>query len=99
MRILIDTNIIIHREANRVYNEDIGLLFNWLDRLKFDKCVHPLSIEEISGHKDENVVKTMKIKIANYNLLKTISADNQLITQIRKSDKSRNDFIDTIILN
>lgn len=98
MRILIDTNIIIHREANRVVNEDIGLLFNWLDRLKFEKCVHPLSIEEISGHQDENVVKTMKIKIANYNLLKTESADDQLITQIRQSDNSRNDFIDTSIV-
>lgn len=99
MRILIDTNIIIHREANRVYNEDIGLLFNWLDKLKFDKCVHPLTIEEISSHQDENVVKTMKIKIDNYNLLKTESADDQLITQLRQSDKSRNDFIDTSILN
>lgn len=99
MRILIDTNIIIHREANRVFNEDIGLLFNWLDKLKFDKCVHPLSIEEISGYQDEDVVKTMKIKIANYNLLKTESSDDQLITQIRQSDKSRNDFIDTSILN
>ncbi|WP_296316644.1 PIN domain-containing protein [Winogradskyella sp. UBA3174] len=99
MRILIDTNIIIHREANRVFNEDIGLLFNWLDKLKFNKCVHPLSIEEISGYQDEEVVKTMKIKIANYNLLKTESADDQLITQIRQSDKSHNDFIDTSILN
>ncbi|WNH10857.1 hypothetical protein [Thalassobellus suaedae] len=99
MRILIDTNIIIHREANRVYNEDIGLLFNWLDKLKFDKCVHPLTIEEISGHQDENVVKTMKIKIANYNLLKTESPDDQLITKLRESDKSQNDFIDTSILN
>lgn len=99
MRILIDTNIIIHREANRVFNEDIGLLFNWLDKLKFEKCVHPLSIEEISGYQDEEVVKTIKIKIANYNLLKTESADDPLITQIRQSDKSRNDFIDTSILN
>lgn len=98
MRILIDTNIIIHREANRVYNGDIGLLFNWLDRLRYDKCVHPLTLEEISGYQDENVVKTMKIKIANYNLLKTESPDDEIITQIRQSDKSRNDFIDTSIL-
>lgn len=98
MRILIDTNIIIHREANRIVNEDIGLLFNWLDRLRLDKCVHPLSIEEISGHQDQNVVKAMKIKIDNYNLLKTESPDNQLITQIRQTDNSRNDFIDTSIV-
>ena len=40
MRILIDTNIVIHREANQIVNEDIGLLFNWLDRLSYEKCVH-----------------------------------------------------------
>lgn len=98
MRILIDTNIIIHREANRVVNEDIGLLFNWLDRLRYEKCVHPLSIEEISTHQDEQVVNTMRIKIANYNLLRTESLDDESIEQIRKSDTTRNDFIDTSIV-
>jgi hypothetical protein len=34
MKALLDTNIIIHREANRVINSDIGYLFKWLDRLK-----------------------------------------------------------------
>lgn len=98
MRILIDTNIIIHREASKVYNKDIGLLFNWLDKLKYEKCVHPLSVEEISGYKDSEVVQTMKIKIENYNLLKTESQDKDLILQLRQTDKSRNDFIDTSII-
>ena len=98
MRILIDTNIIIHREASRIVNEDIGLLFNWLDRLRYEKCVHPLSIEEISTHQDEQVVNTMKIKIANYNLLRTESPDDAQIQQIRATDSTRNDFIDTSIL-
>jgi hypothetical protein len=98
MRVLIDTNIIIHREANRIINEDIGFLFNWLDRLGYEKCVHPLSIEEISTHQDEQVVNTMKIKITNYNLLRTESPDDELIQQIRESDKTKNDFIDTSIV-
>lgn len=98
MRILIDTNIIIHREANRIVNEDIGLLFNWLDKLRYDKCVHPLSIEEISTHQDEQVVSTMKVKIANYNLLKTESPDDPLIREIRINDTTRNDEIDTSIV-
>ena len=98
MRILIDTNIIIHREASHVVNEDIGILFNWLDRLRFEKCVHPLSLEEISNHQDERVVNTMNIKIANYNQLRTESPDDELIGQIRESDTSRNDFIDTSIV-
>lgn len=98
MRVLIDTNIIIHREASRVINKDIGLLFNWLDRLHYEKCVHPLSIEEISTHQDEEVVETIKIKIGNYNILKTESTDSELIATLRNSDQSRNDEIDTSIL-
>lgn len=97
-RILIDTNIIIHREASRVLNKDIGLLFNWLDKLHYEKCVHPLSLEEISAYQDEQVVNTMKIKIDNYNLLKTESKDDDKILEIRSTDKSQNDFIDTSIL-
>jgi len=98
MRILIDTNIIIHREASRIFNKDIGLLFNWIDKLRYDKCVHPLSIEEISTYQDETVVNTMKVKIGNYNLLKTESPDDDLINQLRQTDVNRNDFIDTSII-
>jgi len=98
MRILLDTNIIIHREASRVFNEDIGLLFNWMDKLHYEKCVHPLSIEEIQGHKDENVVNTMRIKIGNYQVLQTISPETHEIEAIRNNDNSRNDEIDTSIV-
>ena len=35
MKVLLDTNIIIHREASKIYNLDIGQLFNWLDKLKY----------------------------------------------------------------
>lgn len=98
MRTLLDTNIIIHREASRVINDDIGLLFNWLDKLHIDKCVHPLSIEEIASHKDPEIVKTMKIKIGNYNLLQTEAPECKQIQNIRKNDVTRNDYIDTSIL-
>jgi predicted nucleic acid-binding protein len=47
MRILLDTNIVIHREASTVVNSSIGILFRWLDKLKFDKCVHPVTLAEI----------------------------------------------------
>ncbi|HTN19510.1 MAG TPA: PIN domain-containing protein [Pelobium sp.] len=99
MRILLDTNIIVHREASKVYNQDIGLLFNWLDKMRLEKCVHPVSIEEISTYKDADVVKTMKVKIDNYNVLKTISPDSEAISSLRVNDKSTNDINDTSILN
>lgn len=98
MRILLDTNIIIHREASRIYNQDIGLLFNWIDKLHYEKCVHPLTIEEIGSYQDEEVVNTMRVKIGNYNQLKTDSPETEKISILRESDKTRNDFIDTSLL-
>ena len=45
MRALLDTNIIIHRENKKVTNYSIGHLFRWLDKLKYDKVIHPYSVE------------------------------------------------------
>lgn len=98
MRILLDTNIIIHREASRAHNQDIGLLFNWIDKLHYEKCVHPLTIEEIESYDDEEVVNTMRIKIGNYNVLKTISSENEKISKLREHDKNKNDYNDTCLL-
>jgi predicted nucleic acid-binding protein len=53
MRALLDTNILIHREAAVVVRQNIGLVFNWLDRLDYEKCVHPVSVEEIEQHAAE----------------------------------------------
>lgn len=99
MRILLDTNIIVHREASKIYNKDIGLLFNWLDKLHYEKCIHPVTIDEIKTYKDNDVVDTMKIKLENYNALKTISPDSPQISTLRASDKNVNDSNDTTILN
>lgn len=98
MRILLDTNIIIHREASKVYNQDIGLLFHWLDKLHYEKCIHPATVEEINSYQDEEVVNTMKIKIVNYNVLRTLSQDTPQTLHLNSLDKIQNDFNDTAIL-
>ena len=100
MRILLDTNIIIHREASRVIQKEIGTLFYWFDRLHYEKCIHPLSLDEIRKYRDAKVVETMEAKIKNYNVLKTIAPDTLPIKNIRaKYDKNENDSIDTSLLN
>lgn len=99
MRILLDTNIVVHREASKVSNKDIGLLFRWLDRLKYEKCIHPITISEIKTYKDSEVVDTMKIKLDSYNVLKTTAPDLPQIVDLRKRDKDQNDLNDTTILN
>jgi predicted nucleic acid-binding protein len=63
MRVLLDTNIIIHREAGKVINQDIGVLFNWLDRLHYTKCVHSLTATELERHLDPSTVNSMRIKL------------------------------------
>lgn len=98
MRVLLDTNIIIHREAVFVVEEDIGVLFNWLDRLHYEKCIHPVTISEIRKHKDSRVVSTFEHKLKSYVELKTEAPDSPEIQKIRQSDKDENDKNDTAIL-
>lgn len=100
MRVLLDTNIIIHRESSTVINEDIGVLFRWLDELKYEKCIHPLTIEEITKNKDQKAVRTFKAKMESYYLLKTQAPLNNEINNISKTfDKNINDQNDTKLLN
>jgi predicted nucleic acid-binding protein len=100
MRALLDTNIVIHREAGKVVRQDIGILFNWLDKLNYEKCVHPLSLDELRKHKDASVVQTMEIKLKSYHVLKTQAPEGTEISDIRaKFDKTANDAIDTSLLN
>ena len=100
MRVLLDTNIIIHREANTVINKEIGSLFAWLDKLHYEKCIHPLTLREIEKHKDPKVITTFKIKLDNYVLLKTEAPLTPLVTSLsQKMDSSANDVNDTKLLN
>jgi predicted nucleic acid-binding protein len=99
MRALLDTNIIIHREASRAIRREIGTLFHWLDRLDYEKCIHPSSLKEIRKHKDTSVVATFEIKTKNYHVLKTLSPEVPEIQGVRsKYDKNENDSIDTDLL-
>jgi len=100
MKILLDTNIVIHREASYVVNEDIGTLFSWFDRLHLTKCVHPITVDEIRRHLDKRTVGTMEIKLQSYHILKTIAPlDARIEDIIQHVDKDANDQDDSKILN
>jgi len=100
VRVLLDTNIIIHREASNVVNTDIGVLFKWLDNLHYTKCIHPITVEELSKYKDPKIVKTMNIKVGNYHVLRTEAPIQPNLEEIsKKYDANTNDRNDTRILN
>ncbi len=100
MRVLLDTNIVIHRENNQVTNYSIGHLFYWLDKLKCEKIIHPLTVIEIEKYNDKNIQELYKVKISSYNQLtvqEEISAE--IVTAFKDTDKTDNDRIDTALLN
>ena len=100
MKILLDTNIIIHREASTVINTNIGTLFNWLDKLKHSKYIHPLTVEELKRNKDPKTVETMTIKVGSYNLIKNLAPSSDKLKEVAsKIDVTENDKNDTTILN
>jgi hypothetical protein len=93
-------NILIHREGRNIVRDDIGVLFHWIDRLEYEKCIHPAAIEELRKHQDRSVVSTMLAKIKNYTELKELAPNSVRIEAIRKKhDRSANDAIDTDLVN
>jgi predicted nucleic acid-binding protein len=99
MRVLLDTNILIHREAATVVHRDIGTLFFWLDRLRCDKCIHPLSLQEINKHGDPRVRASFATKLASYQVLQTVAPSSPAIEQIAAADRNENDQNDTRLVN
>ena len=100
MKVLLDTNIIIHREASKVINQDIGVLFNWIDKLKYEKFIHPATVEELNRNKDPQTVASMAIKIGSYNLIRNLAPTSQILEQVSKQiDTVANDENDTKIIN
>ncbi|OUL60977.1 PIN domain-containing protein [Flavobacterium sp. AJR] len=100
MRALLDTNIIIHREASKVINQDVGILYRWLDRIKYTKCVHSLSIAEIEKYKDRQTVLSFQIKLDSYEQIEIpspLQAEVKLVSD--KTDVNVNDINDTQLLN
>ena len=100
MRALLDTNILIHREAATVVREDIGALFQWFDRLQVEKWIHPASIEEIEGHEDGRARRSFAAKLASYRAIQAPAAlSAELETLGAEIDRTVNDRRDTLILN
>lgn len=100
MKALLDTNIIIHREASRVINQDVGILYRWLERAKYTKCVHSLTVSEIEKYKNQQTVDTFQIKLDSYERIEIPSPlQPELKSVSEKIDINENDKIDTHLLN
>ncbi|MBA3045000.1 MAG: hypothetical protein KKH41_04880 [Candidatus Thermoplasmatota archaeon] len=100
MKVLLDTNIIIHRERIQPLERDIGKLFFWLDKLGCKKYVHQVTIDEIGKMQNAKRLEAFAIKLESYNLLPTTGKlSPALIKIMEKFDKNENDKNDSILLN
>lgn len=66
MRILIDTNIFIYREADHILSENLQYLNKLLQEIGAQQIIHPLSVKEIENHPDPQKKKIMLSKIRAY---------------------------------
>jgi len=98
MKVLLDTNIVIHRENVKVTNPSIGLLFYWLDKLHYEKCIHPWSLEELKGYKDKNMQELYETKLPAYTILKSVSVPQEVFLAKMPKEESSNDKIDHQLL-
>ena len=71
MRVLLDTNIFIEREDNKVLHDDIQNLLKLLNDIGGILLVHPKSIGEVSNDKDENRRNIVLSKIKSYTILES----------------------------
>lgn len=100
MKALLDTNIIIHRETHRIQNQDIGILFKWLDKVKYEKCIHPVTIREISKNSNQATAESFKVKLDSYEQLQTIAPLSDEVSFVStKFDINENDRNDSLLLN
>jgi predicted nucleic acid-binding protein len=100
MKALLDTNIIIHREASKVINQDVGILYRWLERAKYTKCIHSLTVFEIEKYKNPQTVNTFQIKLDSYERIEIPSPLQAVVLAVSgKFDVNENDKNDTQLLN
>ena len=100
LKVLLDTNIIIHRETKNPSEKEIGRLYWWIDKLHYEKCISEVTRNEILKMQDRLNRESFLIKLDGYTLLKTTAPLSRDVRAISDSlDKTDNDRRDTILLN
>jgi predicted nucleic acid-binding protein len=100
MKLLLDTNIFVHREGKDPINPDIGKLFSWIDRVGYQKCIHQVTVDEISKMLDKKVRDAFLVKLESYHHLPTVAPIHPIVKKITDPlDSSENDRNDTRLIN
>ena len=99
-KVLLDTNIIIHRETKHPAEREIGRLYWWMDKLHYEKCISEVTRTEILKMQDAQNRDGFLIKMAGYTYLQTTAPLRNEVKAISDNfDKTDNDRRDTALLN
>ena len=98
-RALLDTNIIVWREAAKSPRADIGQLFLHLDKLGCEKIVHPETLRELSGYHDQSVVAAVLTRTGSYQAIQTLLPLTDRLKPLFDSSNSQNTRSDIVLLN
>lgn len=100
MKVLVDTNIIIHRETPDTVNRSIGMLFKWLEKKQYSVWIHPVTVSEIESYHDRRTVSAFQIKMDSYNIAQTIAPPHdQYLSRLVPNEKNNNDKNDNVLIN
>lgn len=93
MRILIDTNILIHLEDNKVLSEEFSLFYNQAIKNKCEILYHKACVEDLNRDKDEARKKVVLSKLKKYQVLENPAKLDVKFSQ-DIGEKKENDRID-----
>lgn len=97
--VLLDTNIVIHRESNNNVSYEVLKLFKLLDELKINKIVDNSILKELEKYGDESAKKTMAMKINAYEKIPSIEVnDSNFNDVVKRYSLDENSVIDNQIL-
>ncbi len=98
MKVIFDTNILIHIEDHKELSEKLQDLLKLFRAYGHKEFIHPASLKDINNDKDENRKKVILSKINGYPVIETPpKATNDFLSLVRASSTS-NDQNDAEIL-
>ena len=99
MRVLLDTNIVIHRENTKATNFSIGRLYYWLDELHYEKLIHPYTVKELRKLNNDTMQSLYDAKLSAYKVMQCVASQtHEFISLLNESPKTENDSIDNQLL-
>lgn len=95
MRALLDTNIIIHRETMQATNYSIGKLYYWLDKLHYEKLLHPYTLAELRKADNVRQQQLYDARLSAYTHMQCVARQtDEFVSLLAEAPKTENDKID-----